>query len=278
MLPRSRRPSWCRPLADFRGPRWGGLFAFNYWGRGFNGGFDGRGWRGDDCRPVVVKVVNVRTPVHHETRLIAQETARQKAMRLASRNAGDEQRRQREAAMAQRRTEVEQRRVYLAGFGSQAGSQGAAAIAIKQANAADRETRRQATEAERANRSAATQAERERGSEAKRAVEAHADELRLRTQAEAREWRTAQSDDSVRAGVMTVRPTRAGSLDATDGRRLRWAERRELDQRQREQRANLAVATGQPPQVVTQLRPDDYRGDDKRDARQLAGFEIEIGG
>lgn len=267
------RPAWSRPLTDFDRPHRGRLLPHGEW-------VDHTGDRwDDDRRPVVVKVVHLDRSTNASRGVRA--TARENAARLASRTSGDEKQRQqrfaRQVVVETRRNEVAQRQMRLSSFGAHAGAPGAGAIAVAQADAIDRKNRQRAAAAERATRAAGVQAEQQRGGEGKAAVDAHREELRQRQLADAalaRREVLAPSKGRLstdkfaeplvvlpREGALAIRPSGKLRDDSADGRRLRWAERRQLDAKEREQAqqarrerdeqrraaATAAAIAGRPP-------------------------------
>ena len=257
------RPVWCRPLTAFPAPYWHAGFGWGTWW-----GHHPKPWYDDGCRPVVVKVTHVR--VHNPVIIRQRETAREQAIRLASRNAGDEQRRQRQAVVEARRKEVELRQVRLAGFGAQAGTQGAAAIAERQAREVER--RQQA----RAN-AAPGQVLIERNPQQQF--------YKGGERAQAQRKTAARGAD----GMVVVTPS-GTAVDRDGGQRLRWqerqaAEQRDLEQRQqarreREQRQQAEAANRGPaaagiamPPVTNAQRADSNYNDRDSEARQAKATE-----
>jgi hypothetical protein len=257
------RPVWCRPLTAFPAPYWHAGFGWGTWW-----GHHPKPWFDDGRRPVVVKVTHVR--VHNPVIIRQRETAREQAIRLASRNAGDEQRRQRQATVEARRKEVEQRQVRLAGFGAQAGTQGAAAIA-----------ERQAREDERRQRQA-------RAGAAPGQVQIERNPQQFYNGGGPAQ---AQRKSAVRNGDGTVVVTPSGTaIDRDSGHRMRWQERRAAEQsdlehrqqarREREQKRQAEVANRAPaaagiamPPVANAPRADGNRNGRDDEARQAKATE-----
>ena len=271
VAPDCHRPTWCRPLSEFNHP-WHHHRWHSYKGHGHGS------WRDDHRRPVVVKVTDVRSPLHRRQQQWARETARERAVRFAGRSDDTDQRRQRQAVAQTRRQEVEQRRVRLASYVRPVVPGDPRIVAQQQ-------TMRRAAEADAATRAAAARADRQRGQEPQQMNAARQQELRQAQQADSRQRRQLYQDLAGRRraggppqvgqeGSISIQP-----VTGAEGRRLRWAERREQEQRRERETINPkaaaeVIAQGRMPVVAPHRdrvqreieRPQGARDDN--DARQ----------
>ena len=226
--PDCHRPSWCRPLTSFHHAGWASRHGGSR--------HDWAGWEDDNCRPVVVRVVKYRRPV--VIREIVRHDSRQKAIVLAGRTASDEQRVQRQAAVERQRKQVVERRerlneTKLVGGPTQGGQLALAQFPLAGARLNERVERQQA-DARRAERVAAIRDERERRSNGRDpALERAAARGDFAAAEKLRGQQLRQANIEARSTQGPVANVVPGSDEA---KRLRWAERRAQDQREREQR------------------------------------------